>query len=94
MDLSDGDSLASAVRWLTLNSTTEMNSQLLFTYRFTDLGWTLRKTRVTCQNACSLVRYPALGMAQITQKILPIPFLLLLARISGVVWKWVYMSQY
>jgi hypothetical protein len=41
--------------------------------RYIASGRTSRKTRVTCQNPCSLARYPAVGMAQVTQKT---PFIL------------------
>jgi hypothetical protein len=37
-----------------LNSTNELNSHLIFASHYIDLGRTSRKTRVMCQNACSL----------------------------------------
>jgi hypothetical protein len=40
-----------------LNSTTELNSQLLFASRYIGSGRTSQKTRVTCQNVCLLARY-------------------------------------
>jgi hypothetical protein len=49
----------------TLNSTTELTPNY-FLSRYIDSGRISRKTRVTCQNACSLARYPAVGMARTT----------------------------
>jgi hypothetical protein len=44
-----------------------------------------RKHLLCCQNACLLARYPTLGIVRTTQKtFLPIPFLLLCDRISGI----------
>jgi hypothetical protein len=44
---------------------------------------------------CLAISCLAMGMARTTQKtILAITFVLSLARISGVAYKWVYMSQY